>query len=619
MSGRSKRSGSDGNSFNMWVSTNKVLIGSVGGPKKPHCRNPNFDCEETKLLISLWGDPQVQKTLVTTHKKHPVIAKLGEKMREYGYSRSTEEINTRIKNLKCFYNRIKKDLDTGVINETSWKHFQAMDEIMTRPIFGNNQQLLSQEGEAGPSTGKQSSDQVAVKLELVTDDDKEIRTDELLKNAEQVELKEPNLLIPKDEPMEDDDPNDPDFENDGDDEEDSPSEESDESDFDIDDERRKARLRRRVSRKASKSTKTPATAAASTSTLVPTAASSSITTTATSTATVTVSAAPIQTPTGSIKIINYAGKPGINISTIVSNPNVISASSAQNMTIVSATPTSTTNSTAGKISLVPTNFLLKPQTPNIPNVNFNSPIQLYTKPTVSISGTHPAPATAIASSGATAVQQPMKFLFVNTAGNQKQQLITTAGAKQVIAPTPLVRTTPAQTPIAIQPKPVITAATSLMTMSQKKLPTDLQPPTSTTSSVTITPIPAKQPGGFKSLLSQLVSLQRESLALSRTRMNVERERFANEKQIACSLVEALNDLNSMLQTYSSTVSVPADEDGGKDEANGESQSFRFANEEIAMEEEESVKDADASQDSPPVSNMIPVCDTIKAEVISDSD
>lgn len=210
----------------MWVSTNKVLIGSVGGPKKPHCRNPNFDSEETKLLISLWGDPKVQKTLVTTHKKHPVIAKLADKMREYGYNRSTEEINTRIKNLKCFYNRIKKDLETGVISDTSWKHFNAMDEIMIRPIFGN-----SQDGEA--STSKQSSDQVAVKLELVTDDDKEIRTEELLKNAEQVELKEPNLLIPKDEPMEDDDPNDPDFENDAD-EEDSPSEDSDESDFDID-------------------------------------------------------------------------------------------------------------------------------------------------------------------------------------------------------------------------------------------------------------------------------------------------------------------------------------------------------------------------------------------------
>jgi hypothetical protein len=41
-----------------WVSHNKVLIGSGdggGNSKKPHARNPNFDSEETKLLIQLWG------------------------------------------------------------------------------------------------------------------------------------------------------------------------------------------------------------------------------------------------------------------------------------------------------------------------------------------------------------------------------------------------------------------------------------------------------------------------------------------------------------------------------------------------------------------------------------
>lgn len=59
-------------------------------------------------------------------------------MRGYGYNRSTEEINTRIKNLKCLYNRIKKDLDSGLLNEPSWKHYQAMDEILSRPVFGNN-------------------------------------------------------------------------------------------------------------------------------------------------------------------------------------------------------------------------------------------------------------------------------------------------------------------------------------------------------------------------------------------------------------------------------------------------------------------------------------------------
>lgn len=124
------------------MSHNKVLVGSGdGGNKKPHARNPNFDSEETKLLIQLWGDPQVQRTLITIHKKHPVIAKIAERMRSHGYNRSTEEINTRIKNLKCLYNRIKKDLDSGVLNEPSWKHYGAMDEILSRPVFGNSNKV----------------------------------------------------------------------------------------------------------------------------------------------------------------------------------------------------------------------------------------------------------------------------------------------------------------------------------------------------------------------------------------------------------------------------------------------------------------------------------------------
>jgi Myb/SANT-like DNA-binding domain len=127
-----------------WVSHNKVLVGSGdGGNKKPHARNPNFDSEETKLLIQLWGDPQVQRTLITIHKKHPVIAKIAERMRSHGYNRSTEEINTRIKNLKCLYNRIKKDLDSGLLNEPSWKHYGAMDEILSRPVFGNSNKIMA--------------------------------------------------------------------------------------------------------------------------------------------------------------------------------------------------------------------------------------------------------------------------------------------------------------------------------------------------------------------------------------------------------------------------------------------------------------------------------------------
>jgi hypothetical protein len=158
-----------------WVSHNKVLIGcgDGSGSKKPHARNPNFDSEETKLLIQLWGDPQVQRTLITIHKKHPVISKIAEKMRTYGYNRSTEEINTRIKNLKCLYNRIKKDLDSGVLNEPSWKHYPAMDTILSRPVFGNNNNAaLTSKIIISPSSLNSSSDDLLqVKEEEMSEDE----------------------------------------------------------------------------------------------------------------------------------------------------------------------------------------------------------------------------------------------------------------------------------------------------------------------------------------------------------------------------------------------------------------------------------------------------------------
>jgi hypothetical protein len=170
-----------------WVSHNKVLIGSGDGVnKKPHARNPNFDSEETKLLIQLWGNKDVQRQLITVHKKHPVISKIAEKMRVYGYNRSTEEINTRIKNLKCLYNRIKKDLDSGLLNEPSWKHFHSMDEILSRPVFGNsssNKHPSTNKIIISPSSTSMKSEDHHLSLyhlkeEEISDDEEEIEEEE---------------------------------------------------------------------------------------------------------------------------------------------------------------------------------------------------------------------------------------------------------------------------------------------------------------------------------------------------------------------------------------------------------------------------------------------------------
>jgi hypothetical protein len=199
----------------MWVSHNKILVGSGDGIKKPHSRNPNFDSEETKLLIQLWGDPQVQRTLITIHKKHPVIARIAEKMRAHGYNRSTEEINTRIKNLKCLYNRIKKDLESGLLNEPSWKHYDAMDEILSRPVFGYNNKspnnpnskiVISPQSSSANSTpppGSEFSSIFNVKEEDMSDDDdpngdmdyegSELRPEDLLSFMEDQEKQQQQL------------------------------------------------------------------------------------------------------------------------------------------------------------------------------------------------------------------------------------------------------------------------------------------------------------------------------------------------------------------------------------------------------------------------------------------
>lgn len=146
-------------------------------------------------------------------------------MREHGYYRSAEEINTRIKNLKCFYNRIKKDVELGVISEPTWKHYAAMEEIITRPVFGNRVQqphlynaLLQQK------SGSQDAKYNWIKKMEAEEDSNELRPEDLLSveeepdeddeeddNNEYDEDDEADMdfeeasLVPKEEPIDIDD------------------------------------------------------------------------------------------------------------------------------------------------------------------------------------------------------------------------------------------------------------------------------------------------------------------------------------------------------------------------------------------------------------------------------
>ncbi|XP_053676260.1 serine-rich adhesin for platelets-like [Anopheles nili] len=520
-----------------WISTNKILNSSLCG-RRINSRNPNFDYDETKLLIALWGDPVVQKTLITTHKKHPVIAELARKMREHGYNRSTEEINTRIKNLKCFYNRIKKDMAAGIINQTTWRHFAEMDEIISRPVFGNAHRLhmiqmqkqqeqdqVKAKSEDEQESGKDQLHQFPVKLELMSDDEEdddatEIRAEDLL--TIDTKFPEDSPLVPvravtrpsgarktiasrngrvanrktdADEDDEDDDDDDDEYDDD------------EGSDFDVENEFNDGLDELLQKAQATKSNTTGGGSGMAKS------ASGSATSAASK-------------PLGS-------GSSGLVIETITSG----------NGTTITATSTaSTTVPTAGKISVVPANLLMKQ--PTVVSSSMAKPIQIYTQPTMSIAKGAGSGVTVVGASqsgvGTSNVgPTPMKLLLVNTVAKDgtTQQILTPAPESSTLPkliPAPVQHT---KIPISVagQP-PIVTIPAMNVPKKASELPKSTHPA-------------ARGPGGgqaagFRTLLTQLVSIQRENLALNQERLMLEKERLDFEKQFGGSLVSMVRNMST---------------------------------------------------------------------------
>ncbi|XP_029713229.1 uncharacterized protein LOC115257587 [Aedes albopictus] len=557
-----------------WVSTNKLLNSSLCA-KRMNSRNPNFDYDETKLLISLWGDPQVQKTLITTHKKHPVIADLAQRMRERGYNRSTEEINTRIKNLKCFYNRIKKDMAAGIINQTTWKHYSEMDEIISRPVFGNahrlhmmQQQKQQEEQEELKKQILEQQEQMQrfpVKLEVMSDDDDstEIRAEDLLTidtNPPPDEEGSADTLQRDELNIKTDDHHDKASggggEGDGDDEEDD-DDDDDDSDFDVENEFNdgldEILSKARVSSKPSSDTTT-----------------------------------------------KDRSSPQVN------NVPRIPTPAAPTM------PASAPAATQGKISVVPTNLLLKPPTSSM---SMSGPIQIYTQPTMSLGAPTamvPTSQTTITSAAQHAPgMAPMKLLLVNTVskdGTTKQILTPASEIPQMpqMRPAPMLQPKPSIIPIA--PKPP-TVSIPAINVPQKSI--SVMPPMTAAPKVAkpkpMNAVTGDKSPGFKKMFSQLVAVQRENLAVSRARLALEKERLEFEKQIGGPLVDVVRSLSGFFNGFLQQHAMQQQ----KQALNGSSGQ---ENEQPAAKKRRTEESAERSQQS-----AVTTTEPVKTEVISDDD
>lgn len=394
----------------------------------------------------LWGDPVVQRTLITTHKKYPVIAKIAQNMREHGYNRTAEEINTRIKNLKCFYNRVKKDLEIGVISTPSWPHYEAMDEILSRPIFGNNARMNLNNPQTSSQSSQSPKESVAhlveseIKEEQISDDD--------LQNSSS----NGDLLTPKEEPDE--------------------GQHDELLDSEIDEDFEEEFINGPPLPKLQK----------------------------------------ISSP-------KYTALPQLDkISTHAVEIKLLETPPSTGNTVISSTPTTTNNVTNGKISLVPTNVLLKPQAQlkNVPTPN-----------TITAQTVQNTPST-----------QSMKVLLVNTLPNGGINTTTAVIGPNNSSQTNSVITTP-NLP-KLQPKPL--PALHL----QSSVTPQLRPESPKISIVPTKQEPTKH-STLRQLMNNMIRLQNENLTMQRQRLNIERQRLEYEKNMGNRIVDLLSVLAQQQQ------------------------------------------------------------------------
>lgn len=101
-------------------------------------RRENFDFNETKLLLKLWGEPKMQENMRNNYLKTPFIEEIAGKLKKYGYNRSTKEVETRLRTMKCSYTRIRKDLDAGWIRKPTWKYYNDVHAILGSSITNTN-------------------------------------------------------------------------------------------------------------------------------------------------------------------------------------------------------------------------------------------------------------------------------------------------------------------------------------------------------------------------------------------------------------------------------------------------------------------------------------------------
>ncbi|XP_057180403.1 uncharacterized protein zgc:113263 isoform X3 [Triplophysa rosa] len=126
---------------------------------------------ETLILLQLWGDEQVQMNLQRCPHNGHIYAEISEKLNAYGYSRSAEQCQTRIKRLKISYRQCRDSIGLSEAERVELKFYDLMEDIFRKNFSSdasgasdqepNNSSIKSAEFLSELSDPCSSSDQAA--------------------------------------------------------------------------------------------------------------------------------------------------------------------------------------------------------------------------------------------------------------------------------------------------------------------------------------------------------------------------------------------------------------------------------------------------------------------------
>ncbi|XP_020494456.1 uncharacterized protein zgc:113263 isoform X1 [Labrus bergylta] len=88
--------------------------------------------KETIILLELWGDQQVQKSMRRYPHNGHIFTEISQKLNANSYSRSPDQCHTRIKRLKANYRQCRENMSSSGSDRVDFKFYDLLEQILDK-------------------------------------------------------------------------------------------------------------------------------------------------------------------------------------------------------------------------------------------------------------------------------------------------------------------------------------------------------------------------------------------------------------------------------------------------------------------------------------------------------